>query len=274
MAKSLYDHENKDAPAREDASLLEASSISKTYSRDIAAVVDVSLDIDVGDSVCIIGPSGSGKSTFLRALNVLETPTDGCIKYRDQTVGRWKESRAVEGASKALLVSHRTRVAMVFQQFELFSHLTALKNVALGPRHVLGMSRSEALDLAGEMLDKVGLGDKCGAHPAQLSGGQQQRTAIARALAMQPEVILFDEPTSALDPEMVREVSLTMEQLAQEGRTMVVATHAIDFAANIASHVMMMDQGRVVSKSVGSDALYDPPTQRMRDFLSSLRMAR
>ncbi|MEE0944848.1 MAG: amino acid ABC transporter ATP-binding protein [Clostridia bacterium] len=216
--------------------------------------------IKPGEKVVVIGPSGSGKSTFLRCLNLLETPTKGdiyidgeCITQKGSNVNKIRE-----------------KMGMVFQQFNLFPHLTILDNITLAPIKVKKMSKPDAEKLAMELLERVGLVDKANAYPAQLSGGQQQRIAIARALAMNPEIMLFDEPTSALDPEMVGEVLEVMKGLAEAGMTMVVVTHEMGFAREVASRVLFMDQGVVVEQGTPEEVFNNPQNERTKSFLSKV----
>ena len=220
----------------------------------------VSLDVHAGEVVCLIGRSGSGKSTLLRCTNGLETIDGGDIEFEGATLPRHdRELRAV-----------RQRMGMVFQSFELFPHLTAIDNVAEGPRTVLRMSAAHARRRALAMLDKVGLSDKPGSYPAALSGGQQQRVAIARALAMEPDVMLFDEPTSALDPETIGEVLSVMKALAEEGMTMVVVTHEMSFARRVGDWVAVFDAGHIVEEGPPQQIFDAPKTDRTRDFLGHL----
>ena len=218
---------------------------------------DVSLEVAKGEVVCVIGPSGSGKSTLLRCINGLEHYDEGEVAIDGVPVHR-------EDASIHAL---RSEVGMVFQRFNLFPHRTALENVMEGPMYVKGVPRDEAKARASALLAKVGLAQKLGAYPAQLSGGQQQRVAIARALAMQPKAILFDEPTSALDPELVGEVLKVMLTLAREGMTMLVVTHEMAFAAEVAHRVLFLDLGRIVEEGTPQQMLSAPRHERTRDFL-------
>ena len=213
--------------------------------------------ITPGEKLCLIGPSGSGKTTFLRCLNLLEQPTGGQILFEEQDITD----------PKCDINKVRQRMGMVFQQFNLFPHLTIMKNITLGPMKLKGMKKDEAEDRAMELLKRVGLQEKALNYPRQLSGGQQQRIAIVRALAMNPKVMLFDEPTSALDPEMVGEVLEVMTQLAHEGMTMVVVTHEMGFARQVADHVIFMDGGYIVEQGK-PEAVFDNPQQpRTQDFL-------
>jgi polar amino acid transport system ATP-binding protein len=241
------------------ASILVAEDVVKRFGGQLA-LDGISLSVARGEVVCLIGPSGSGKSTFLRCLNALEQPDGGRIRFDGEEVrpGQ-RDVRQV-----------RRRMGMVFQNFELFPHLTALRNVAIGPRMVLRLKPSEAEARAMALLVKVGLADHASKHPAQLSGGQQQRVAIARALAMQPDLMLFDEPTSALDPETVGEVLAVMKALADEGMTMVVVTHEMDFARRVGDRVVVFDRGKVIEEGTPAVIFENPRIARTREFLSHL----
>lgn len=220
----------------------------------------INLEVTRGEVVCIIGPSGSGKSTLLRCVNMLETPTSGTV-----TVG------GIELTDLDCdLDAARTSLGMVFQQFNLFPHMTAIENVTVALRKVLKRSRSEAERIAGEQLARVGLSEKALSYPAQLSGGQQQRVAIARALAMGPSVMLFDEATSALDPELVGDVLAVMRSLAEEGMTMLVVTHEMGFARNVADRVIFMDEGVIMEQGKPADVLGNPSVDRTKKFLASV----
>jgi polar amino acid transport system ATP-binding protein len=236
--------------------MISVRSVSKSFGEH--RVLDaVSLEVAKGEVVCVIGPSGSGKSTLLRCMNGLESYDAGEVAIDGEPVHR-------ESASIHRL---RSEVGMVFQRFNLFPHRTALENVMEGPVFVKGLPRAEAQEQAEALLAKVGLAQKLGAYPAKLSGGQQQRVAIARALAMQPKAILFDEPTSALDPELVGEVLKVMLTLAREGMTMVVVTHEMGFAAEVAHRVLFLDGGRIVEEGPPQQILAAPKHERTRDFL-------
>ncbi|MEV4888363.1 amino acid ABC transporter ATP-binding protein [Nonomuraea sp. NPDC050394] len=217
----------------------------------------IDFTIDPGQVVCVIGPSGSGKSTLLRCVNMLEQPTEGKV--------------FVEGVEltdpDVDIDAVRRRIGMVFQQFNLFPHMTALQNVMISQQRVLKRSKKEAEIIARENLDKVGVGAKCSARPAELSGGQQQRVAIARALAMNPDLMLFDEPTSALDPELVGDVLTVMRKLAEEGMTMMVVTHEMGFAREVADRVVFMDGGVIVEEGTPAQLIGDPQHERTRAFL-------
>ena len=218
------------------------------------------INICKGDVVAVIGPSGSGKSTFLRCLNLLEEPTGGQIVFE-----------GVDITSKETKIDQmRQKIGMVFQQFNLFTNMTVLDNVSAGPVLVKGMKKDEARKLAQSLLERVGLGDRGGAYPIQLSGGQQQRVAIARALAMQPDVMLFDEPTSALDPEMVHEVLDVIQQLAREGMTMVVVTHEMGFAREVANRVVFIDEGVIMEEAAPAEFFGSPKNPRLKDFLGKV----
>jgi histidine transport system ATP-binding protein len=232
----------------------------------------VSLRAAAGDVISIIGSSGSGKSTLLRCINLLELPDAGRIALdgRELNLKRDRSGRLTIGNSDELR-KLRTRLAMVFQHFNLWLHLTALENIIEAPVHVLGVPKRAAVARARELLQSVGLSPSVEEmYPAHLSGGQQQRVAIARALAMDPEVMLFDEPTSALDPELVGEVLKVMQQLAEEGRTMIVVTHEMRFARDVSSRVLFLHQGRVEEEGCPSDILVRPRTERLRQFLAGV----
>ncbi|WP_105639530.1 L-cystine ABC transporter ATP-binding protein TcyN [Cronobacter dublinensis] len=223
----------------------------------------IDLQVQTGEVVAIIGPSGSGKTTLLRSINLLEQPESGTVRVGDILIDTAKSAREQRGLARAL----RQQVGFVFQSFNLFPHRTVLENIIEGPVIVKGEPKAEATARARELLAKVGLSGKENSYPKRLSGGQQQRVAIARALAMRPEVILFDEPTSALDPELVGEVLNTIRQLAQEKRTMVIVTHEMSFARDVADRAIFMDQGKIVEQGEAK-ALFANPTQpRTRQFL-------
>ncbi len=223
----------------------------------LKALRGVSAEIKRGEVVVVIGPSGSGKSTFLRCLNLLEEPTHGTV--------------TVEGVNitdpKVNINKHREKMGMVFQHFNLFPHMTILKNMTLAPRQLLKKSKAEAEEKAMSLLKRVGLADRANAYPSQLSGGQKQRIAIVRALCMEPQVMLFDEPTSALDPEMVGEVLDVMKQLAHEGMTMVVVTHEMGFAREVADRVIFMDEGKIIEEGTPEEIFNNPQQARTQDFL-------
>ncbi|MEZ4561391.1 MAG: ectoine/hydroxyectoine ABC transporter ATP-binding protein EhuA [Thermomicrobiales bacterium] len=234
----------------------------------------VSLEVHSGEVVCILGPSGSGKTTLLRCINFLEPYDDGRIYVGNDLVGYRERNGKLSPAPEKEIARVRAETAMVFQQFNLFPHMTALKNVTFGPMKVLGVSKDEAERRARELLERVGLAAKADSYPAQLSGGQQQRVAIARALAMQPKVVLFDEVTSALDPELVGEVLAVMKDLADShGVTMIVVTHEIMFAREAADRVVFMDGGVVVEQGPPAEVLGAPRSERLRTFLRRFQAA-
>ena len=240
--------------------MISVRGLSKTFDRTIHAVRDVDLDVAEGEVVVIVGPSGSGKSTVLRCINLLEIPTEGTV--------------VVNGAdltdSSTDIDEVRTEVGMVFQQFNLFPHLTVSQNITLAQRKVRGRDRQEAEEMAMAQLTRVGIPEKADAYPRQLSGGQQQRVAIARSLAMEPKVMLFDEPTSALDPEMVKEVLDVMLELAAEGMTMVVVTHEMGFAKAAGDRLVFMDEGEIVETGSPDAVFSSPRHQRTRDFFDKI----
>jgi ABC-type polar amino acid transport system ATPase subunit len=239
--------------------VIEVNNLHKHFGK-LEVLKGITEKVDEREVVCVIGPSGSGKSTFLRCLNLLETPTAGEIRIEGELVTD----------PKVDINKIREEVGMVFQRFNLFPHMTALKNVALAPMRVRGLSEKEAYDRARDLLKKVGLEDKANVYPSSLSGGQQQRVAIARALAMRPKVMLFDEPTSALDPEMVGEVLNVMKDLAKEGMTMVVVTHEMGFAREVGDRVLFMDEGVIVEKGTPDEIFFNAQNERTKLFLSKI----
>ncbi|RVU27970.1 amino acid ABC transporter ATP-binding protein [Streptomyces antnestii] len=247
--------------------LVRAEAVHK-YFGDHHVLKGVDLDIAPGEVLCLLGPSGSGKSTFLRCINHLETIHSGQIWLGDETIGyRLQGTRLVERPEREIIRQRRS-MGMVFQRFNLFPHRTALENVIEGPVQVKGENSRSAKERGTLLLERVGLGDKLHAYPRQLSGGQQQRVAIARALAMEPELMLFDEPTSALDPELVGEVLTVMKDLAATGLTMIVVTHEIGFAREVADRVAFMDGGRIVETGTPAEVLDAPRHDRTKAFLS------
>ncbi|MCB6184828.1 ATP-binding cassette domain-containing protein [Leeia sp. TBRC 13508] len=229
----------------------------------------VSLSAKAGDVISIIGSSGSGKSTFLRCINFLEQPSAGSIEVSGEVIATTQDkSGNLRAADVKQLQKMRTKLAMVFQHFNLWSHMTVLENIIEGPIHVLGVPKEEAIARARKYLEKVGLQSAEDKYPAHMSGGQQQRVAIARALAMEPEVMLFDEPTSALDPELVGEVLKVMQKLAEEGRTMVVVTHEMGFARNVSNHVIFLHQGKIEEEGNPSEVFDNTKSERLKQFLS------
>lgn len=249
--------------------MIQTRDVEKSFG-PVQALHGVSMEVNRGEVVCLIGPSGSGKSTFLRCINHLEVPDKGDIRVDGRPIGYVEamgRRRPMRGKELAEL---RAGIGMVFQLFYLWPHLSVIENVTLGLTEVRGIAMSEAVDQGHRMLAKVGLAHKAGAYPDHLSGGQRQRVAIARALAMQPKVMLFDEPTSALDPELVGEVLLTMEQVAEEGMTMIVATHEMGFAKRVADRVVFMDQGRDVESGTPDELFDNPKSERLQRFLERI----
>ena len=251
--------------------LIQVKNLKKYYNKGaLHALDDVSVDINKGDVMVVIGPSGSGKSTLLRSLNLLEVPTEGEVIFHNIDITKKKFINKHGKVEKVNINLHRQKMGMVFQHFNLFPHKTILENMILAPLKVLGMSRGEAEEKALALLKRVGLEDRAGAYPIQLSGGQKQRVAIVRALMMEPEVMLFDEPTSALDPEMVGEVLEVMKELAQAGMTMVVVTHEMGFAREVASRVLFMDAGKILEEGSPEEIFDHPKHPRLQEFLSKV----
>jgi len=251
--------------------LIQVRSLKKYYNKGaLRALDDVSVDINRGDVMVVIGPSGSGKSTLLRSLNLMEDPTDGQIIFHGIDITKRKFVNKAGRMEKVNINLHRQKMGMVFQHFNLFPHKTILENMILAPVKVLHMPREEARTKALNLLARVGLEDRADAYPIQLSGGQKQRVAIVRALMMEPEVMLFDEPTSALDPEMVGEVLEVMKELAADGMTMVVVTHEMGFAREVASRVLFMDGGKILEEGTPSQIFDVPKHPRLREFLSKV----
>ena len=252
-------------------SLIQVTDLKKHYKGGAIKALDgVTVDIRKGDVMAVIGPSGSGNSTFLRSLNLLEEPTGGAIIFNGVDLTRKKYKNAEGKTVKLDVDGLRQKMGMVFQHFNLFPHMTILENMTLAPIKVKGMSRADAEKKALELLDRVGLKDRADAYPIQLSGGQKQRVAIVRALAMEPEVMLFDEPTSALDPEMVGEVLDVMKELAQEGMTMVVVTHEMGFAREVGNRVLFMADGRLCEQGTPEEIFDHPQNPRLKDFLAKV----
>ncbi|WLS84760.1 amino acid ABC transporter ATP-binding protein [Lactobacillus apis] len=243
-----------------NAPVLKVEHLKKTFGKN-EVLKDINAEVKDGQVICLVGPSGAGKSTFLRCLNLLDQPTAGKVLFED------KELTAL---SEKQLDTLREKMGMVFQQFNLFPHMNIIENIKLAPMKVKNASEEEATAKAVELLKQVGLEEKAEAFPANLSGGQQQRVAIARALAMDPEVMLFDEPTSALDPEMVGEVLKVMQDLAQKGMTMVVVTHEMGFAKNVADEVWFMADGYIQEKATPQEFFEQPKTERAQDFLAKV----
>ena len=244
--------------------IIEAKGVKKYFSSRVSgkikALDGVSTQIHQGEVVVIVGPSGSGKSTFLRCMNLLEIPTGGQILFKEVDITDKKVDINI----------HRQKMGMVFQHFNLFPHMTVLENMTLAPMHLLKQSKEEAESKAMSLLQRVGLADRADAYPSQLSGGQKQRIAIVRALAMEPEVMLFDEPTSALDPEMVGEVLEVMKELARNGMTMVCVTHEMGFAKEVATRVIFMDEGKILEEGTPEEIFSAPKHPRLQDFLSKV----
>ncbi|MBE5926264.1 MAG: amino acid ABC transporter ATP-binding protein [Lachnospiraceae bacterium] len=239
--------------------LIQVTDLQKSF-KNLDVLKGITTDINKGDVVVVIGPSGSGKSTFLRTLNLLEVPTSGTIMFEGVNI-----------TDKHVDINiHRQKMGMVFQQFNLFPHMTILKNMTIAPIKLLKKSKEEAEAKAMELLKRVGLEDRAGAYPSQLSGGQKQRIAIVRALCMEPDVMLFDEPTSALDPEMVGEVLQVMRDLAKEGMTMVIVTHEMGFAREVANRVMFIDEGVIMEEASPEEFFNNPKSDRLKDFLSKV----
>lgn len=249
---------------------VEVADLCKKFG-DLEVLKGVSLTAGNGDVVAIIGGSGSGKSTLLRCINMLELPTSGAISIQGETIQMKSDGRnGLRPANAAQLRRIRTRLAMVFQSFNLWQHMTVLGNIIEAPVHVMGVPRDEAIARAEKLLERVGLSDKRDVYPAFLSGGQQQRAAIARALAVEPEVMLFDEPTSALDPELVGEVLAVIADLAREGRTMLLVTHEMKFAREVANHVVFLAEG-VIEEEGPPDIVYSAPkSERLQKFLATV----
>ena len=239
--------------------LIQAIDVQKDFG-NLKVLKGIDLNIYKGDVVVIVGPSGSGKSTFLRCLNLLEVPTGGSIHFENVDITDRKVNIDI----------HRQKMGMVFQQFNLFPHMTVLKNMTIGPMKLKGVSKEEAESKAMKLLERVGLADRADAYPSQLSGGQKQRIAIVRALCMEPEVLLFDEPTSALDPEMVGEVLQVMKDLAKEKMTMVVVTHEMGFAKEVANRVIFIDEGIIQEENNPKEFFENPKNERLQGFLSKV----
>ena len=241
--------------------LIEVKNLKKYYNGgEVKALDGISVDICKGDVIAVIGPSGGGKSTFLRSLNLLEKPTSGSIVFDGEEIT----------GKKVDLPRHRQKMGMVFQHFNLFPHKTILQNLTMAPVHIKKLPKAEAAQKAMALLERVGLADRANAYPAQLSGGQKQRVAIVRALAMEPEVMLFDEPTSALDPEMVGEVLEVMRELALGGMTMVVVTHEMGFAREVGSRVLFIDNGKLCEQGAPEEMFNHPQSPRLQSFLQKV----
>ena len=249
--------------------ILQLISVQKNYG-DFQALQDINLEILPGSVTCIVGPSGSGKSTLLRSINMLESISGGAIFFKGEMIGQAVHGNRRTPATPKIARKQILNFGMVFQSFNLFPNLTALENVMIAPRAVRRLNRKAAEEQATALLSSVGLADKTGNYPSELSGGQQQRVAIARALAMEPEILLFDEPTSALDPELVGEVLAVMKSLAEQGSTMIIVTHEMKFARDVADEVIMMADGRIIEKGPADQIFTAPTTERARTFFSSI----
>ena len=250
--------------------LVRALNVMKSF-HGTEVLKGIDLDVQRGQVVCLLGPSGSGKTTFLRCINQLETIDGGRIWVDGDLVGFRDEGGQLHHLTDKQVATQRRDIGMVFQRFNLFPHMTALENVCEAPIQVKGVGKKQARERGVALLEQVGLGDKPTAYPGQLSGGQQQRVAIARALAMDPKLMLFDEPTSALDPELVGDVLRVMRELADQGMTMIVVTHEMGFARDVADHVVFMDAGVVVEQGRPADVLGNPQHDRTRAFLTRMR---
>ncbi|HMJ34518.1 MAG TPA: amino acid ABC transporter ATP-binding protein [Baekduia sp.] len=249
--------------------MVKAEAVCKRFGR-LEVLKGITLDVQPGEVMCLLGPSGSGKSTFLRCINHLEKIDAGRLRVDGELVGYREEGDKLYELHEADIIRKRAEIGMVFQRFNLFPHMSALENVIEAPMLVKRMSKSQAIERGTDLLERVGLGDRTRSYPSQLSGGQQQRVAIARALAMEPKLMLFDEPTSALDPELVGDVLDVMRQLAAAGMTMVVVTHEIGFARGAADAVVFMDEGVVVESGPPAELFDNPRHERTRSFLSKV----
>lgn len=249
--------------------LLQLVGVSKHFGA-LKAVDDVSLDIPSGSVTCLVGPSGSGKSTLLRTVNMMEEINEGAIFFEGKMIGHEVRNGHRVPVSKKVGRKQTLNFGMVFQHFNLFPHYTALENVTAAPMIVKGLRKKDAETIGRRVLEQVGLGSRMDHYPSELSGGQQQRVAIARALAMKPKVLLFDEPTSALDPELVAEVLAVMKGLAEQGSTMIIVTHEMRFAEDVADEVVMMDAGRIIERGAPQEILHTPKTPRAKKFFASV----
>jgi polar amino acid transport system ATP-binding protein len=249
--------------------MVNAQAVRKRFGRN-EVLKGITLEVRAGEVMCLLGPSGSGKSTFLRCINHLERIQGGRLSVDGELVGYRQVGEKLHELHESEIARKRAEIGMVFQHFNLFPHMTTMENVTCAPIRVKGVGREQARQRGRELLDRVGLADKVDSYPAQLSGGQQQRVAIARALAMEPKLMLFDEPTSALDPELVGEVLGAMQQLARDGMTMIVVTHEIGFAREVADTVVFMDAGVVVESGPPAEVLSNPRHERTRAFLSKV----
>ena len=247
--------------------MVNAEGVHKRFGR-LEVLKGITLEVQPGEVMCLLGPSGSGKSTFLRCINHLEKINSGRLSVDGELVGYRQVGDRLHELREADIARKRAEIGMVFQHFNLFPHMTAIENVTCAPIRVKGMGREQARSRASELLERVGLAEKLSSYPSQLSGGQQQRVAIARALAMEPKLMLFDEPTSALDPELVGEVLAVMQQLARDGMTMIVVTHEMGFAREVAETIVFMDGGVVVESGRPREVLANPRHEHTKAFLS------
>lgn len=247
--------------------VLEVQNLHKSFG-DLEILKGISLSLYKGEVISLLGSSGSGKSTFLRCLNLLETPNSGNIMLNGETLELEQSPKGLIAKNQKQLQNYRSKVGMVFQNFNLWSHMTVIENVIEAPIHVLGIPKKEAIKIAEKLLDKVGLLNKKDAFPNSLSGGQQQRVAIARTLAMNPDVILFDEPTSALDPELVQEVLKVIQELAKEGMTMIIVTHEMDFARNVSDNILFFHKGIIEEQGTPNEIFTNPKSERFRQFIN------
>ena len=250
-------------------SMIKVENVNKFFGK-LQVLDQINFEVTKGEVVCVIGPSGSGKSTLLRCLNHLETITDGKIFIEDELVSHRENDKDIVQISTKQVAELCAELGMVFQRFNLFPHKTVLENLTLAPMVVRNISKDIAVSKAKILLDKVGLSDKADEYPSRLSGGQQQRVAIARALAMEPKIMLFDEPTSALDPELVGEVLEVMKRLALDGMTMIVVTHEMNFAKEVGSRVVFMDEGRIVEEGSPDKIFTKPTNNRTKEFLNKI----
>ncbi|GAA5098895.1 ABC transporter ATP-binding protein [Wohlfahrtiimonas larvae] len=253
-----------------NALVLDVQDLHKSFG-DLKILKGISLSLYKGEVISLLGSSGSGKSTFLRCLNLLETPDSGKIFLNHEELALKKGPKGLIAKNQKQLQKYRSKVGMVFQSFNLWAHMTVLENVIEAPIHVLGIPKKEAIETAEKLLDKVGLLNKKDAFPNSLSGGQQQRVAIARTLAMNPEVILFDEPTSALDPELVQEVLKVIQALAKEGMTMIIVTHEMDFARNVSDKILFFHQGIIEESGTPDEIFTNPKSERFKQFINHIK---
>ena len=252
-----------------NALVLDVQDLHKSFG-DLKILKGISLSLYKGEVISLLGSSGSGKSTFLRCLNLLETPDSGRITLNNEELELKASPKGLIAKNQKQLQKYRSRVGMVFQNFNLWAHMTVLENVIEAPIHVLGIPKKDAIATAEKLLDKVGLLNKKDAFPNSLSGGQQQRVAIARTLAMNPDVILFDEPTSALDPELVQEVLKVIQELAKEGMTMIIVTHEMDFARNVSDKILFFHQGVIEESGTPDEIFNNPKSERFRQFINHI----